>query len=115
NAVCVSDGEAALRSLEAELPALAIVDLLMPTMDGFALIERLRRRADGRAFPVIVWSGKELRAADRASLDRLSASIVPKGEHGTEALLAEVLHVLLDDGVLRRASKTPTVERSHVA
>lgn len=45
------DGREALAMLEQELPALAIVDLMMPGMDGFETSRRIKRRAD---IPILI-------------------------------------------------------------
>jgi two-component system KDP operon response regulator KdpE len=44
-------GKQALAVLESELPALAIVDLMMPGMDGFETSRRLKRKAD---IPILI-------------------------------------------------------------
>ena len=46
-----ADGQAALALLDRELPALAIVDLMMPGIDGFETSRRIKRRAD---IPIII-------------------------------------------------------------
>ncbi len=46
-----NDGREALATLEQELPALAIVDLMMPGMDGFETSRRIKRRAD---IPILI-------------------------------------------------------------
>jgi two-component system, OmpR family, KDP operon response regulator KdpE len=46
-----ANGKEALAALDTELPALAIVDLMMPGMDGFETSRRLKRRAD---IPIII-------------------------------------------------------------
>lgn len=51
------DGQEAIEAFEAGGPIdLAIIDLNMPTMDGFTLLRRLKSDADRRALPVIVAS-----------------------------------------------------------
>jgi len=47
----VESGEAALEAMRHELPAIAIVDLMMPGMDGFETSRRLKRHAD---IPIVV-------------------------------------------------------------
>lgn len=52
-----SDGNEALSLFEAHKPALVLLDLMLPTMDGFAVLEAIRNRADeAKDTPVIVVS-----------------------------------------------------------
>jgi DNA-binding response OmpR family regulator len=57
-----SDGAVALQRIEAAPPDLVLLDLMMPVLDGWTVLERLRGRAG--APPVIVLSG----VGDHASL-----------------------------------------------
>ncbi len=53
-----ANGRDFLQAVEMEgLPDLLVLDLLMPRMDGFAVLEALRGMREGRYFPVIVLSG----------------------------------------------------------
>jgi CheY-like chemotaxis protein len=47
------DGQAALDILEEELPDLVITDIVMPAVDGYALLKRLRARTEWAHIPVI--------------------------------------------------------------
>lgn len=52
-----SDGNEALSLFEAHKPALVLLDLMLPTMDGFAVLETIRKRTDAsKDTPVIVVS-----------------------------------------------------------
>jgi DNA-binding response OmpR family regulator len=53
--VAFGDGRAALDYARLQPPALALIDLLMPRMDGYELITRLRGEANAR-FPIVVMS-----------------------------------------------------------
>jgi PAS domain S-box-containing protein len=50
-------GAAALAALEREAPALVIQDLVLPDIDGFELVARLRARPQGREIPILAFSG----------------------------------------------------------
>ena len=57
-AVGVSDGSEALRHLaEGRLPALILLDLMMPVMDGWQLRMKLRSEPRWAAIPVVIMSG----------------------------------------------------------
>ena len=61
------DGVAALAAIEANTPDLVLLDLEMPTLDGFGVLEALRADPRWRDLPVIVVTGREdVEAVDRA-------------------------------------------------
>jgi AraC-like DNA-binding protein len=62
-------GRAALDMLKNEVPSLVILDLSMPEVDGFTVLEQLRGQPATRQVPVIIMSGKELAAEDVKRLD----------------------------------------------
>ena len=62
-----SDGRAALAAISAAPPDLVLLDLDMPEMDGFQVLEALRADPKFRDLPVIVVTGREdVEAVDRA-------------------------------------------------
>ena len=60
----VGDGRAALDMLTHETPSLIVLDLMMPEVDGFAVLEALRANPRTAVVPVLVLSGKILSADD---------------------------------------------------
>ena len=61
------DGVAALAAIEANTPDLVLLDLEMPTLDGFGVLKALRADPRWRDLPVIVVTGREdVEAVDRA-------------------------------------------------
>jgi signal transduction histidine kinase/DNA-binding response OmpR family regulator len=66
----VADGAAALASARARPPDLALVDVMMPAMDGFALLRALREDSRTRAMPVLLLSA---RAGEEATIEGLRA------------------------------------------
>src|SRR5688572_30035321 len=61
-----SSGPQALKQLEASWPALLVVDLMMPGMDGFELCRRVKQLAD---LPIIVLSAVEASEAKVSALE----------------------------------------------
>jgi len=87
--MCAGHGRDALVQLEAlpEQPALIVIDLMMPVMNGWQLYEELRTNTRYAGVPIIVLSGEE-RALPRAS--RLRVSAVFAKPCNVDALLAAV-------------------------
>ena len=85
-----SNGVVALAEIAAHPPALILLDLLLPEMDGFALVAELRKRPEGRAIPVVVLTSRDLSRDDRNRLSGSVSSIVAKGAYTRDELLAEM-------------------------
>jgi CheY-like chemotaxis protein len=65
--VTAADGEVAIGLLEVGLqPCVLVIDLRMPRMDGWELIDRLRQRDEWRALPFVIVAA-HVRVADEAS------------------------------------------------
>jgi DNA-binding response OmpR family regulator len=60
----VSDGEAALAAAARRTPAVAVLDVSMPRMDGLETARRLRARTETRAVPIMLLTAR-VTAADR--------------------------------------------------
>ena len=63
--VSATNGEEALEAIEKERPALIITDILMPKMDGFNLVHRLRLNPSTRNIPVIFLSATYIAPEDK--------------------------------------------------
>jgi DNA-binding response OmpR family regulator len=73
----VGDGEAALAAIRAEPPDIVLLDLEMPTLDGFGVLAALRADPAHRDLPVIVVTGREdVAAVDRAYAAGATAFVV---------------------------------------
>jgi len=64
--VTARNGEEALEAIERERPALVITDILMPKMDGFSLVHRLRINPETRDIPVVFLSATYVAPEDKA-------------------------------------------------
>ncbi|MFO0613372.1 MAG: response regulator [Polyangiaceae bacterium] len=80
-AVIALDGELALAAAARERPSAVVLDLIMPNLDGIALLDRVRRDPSWEGVPIFIWSVKELSRADHdALLERASAVFTKDGE-----------------------------------
>ncbi|MEU4564821.1 SpoIIE family protein phosphatase [Actinoplanes sp. NPDC023936] len=88
-----ADGEAALRAIRRDRPHLLITDVMMPRLDGFALVRKLRGDEATRGLPVVMLSA---RAGQESGVEGLAAGAddyVVKPFHAQE-LIARVRNLL---------------------
>jgi len=84
------NGVVALEKVKAQPPSLILLDLMMPVMDGFEFVMRLRRMESAWTIPVVVVTAKDLTEEDRRRLSGGVMGLIEKGGLDREALLAEV-------------------------
>ncbi len=94
------NGRVGLERLNEVLPDAILLDLMMPEMDGFEFIARVRAESRWRRIPIIVVTAKTLTAEDRARLNGQVQRLVHKGEYSGKAVLAA-----LDELVPRHARR----------
>jgi HAMP domain-containing protein/CheY-like chemotaxis protein/signal transduction histidine kinase len=99
--VTVSTGREALDALSArEAFDCVVLDLRLPDMTGFEVLEQIAGREHLRELPVVVFTGRELAPGEDARLHELARSIVVKGIESPERLLDETalfLHRVVTD------------------
>ena len=81
------DGHDALEQIERERPDLLLTDLMMPGMDGFALLDAIGQREDLKGLPVVVLSALDLTAEQRTQLESRVEVVLEKGSCSQEDLL----------------------------
>lgn len=64
--VTAFNGQEALEAIQRERPALVITDILMPRMDGFSLVHRLRINPETRDIPVVFLTATYVAPEDKA-------------------------------------------------
>jgi adenylate cyclase len=89
-----ADGREALAALALRRPDVMLLDLLMPRLDGFAVIEQLEGNPAWRDVPVIVLTAKALEAEERALLQRKVLAVIEKRGLERAELLAELRRAL---------------------
>jgi signal transduction histidine kinase/DNA-binding LacI/PurR family transcriptional regulator/AraC-like DNA-binding protein len=88
------NGREALAIMEERRPDLVLLDLMMPEMDGFAVLEAMRDREQMRNVPVIVLTAQILTTGDMARLQRGVAAVLSKGLYNPEEVYSQVESVL---------------------
>jgi len=87
--VAAGSGEDALAKLASEEFDCVVLDLRLPDMSGFELLERLQEDERMRAVPVIIFTGRELSSDEDQRLRRAAKSVIVKGVESPERLLDE--------------------------
>ncbi len=98
--ISVETGEAALAALRVQQVDCAVLDLRLPDMSGFDLLEHIRDDETLSDLPVVVFTGRELSAEEDAQLHTMARSVVVKGVELPERLLDETalfLHRVVAD------------------
>jgi CheY-like chemotaxis protein len=85
----VATGQEALSTLKDEKFDCMVLDLRLPDMSGFELIEKLQSDPVGRELPIIVYTGKDLTRKEELHLKKVADAVIVKEANSPERLLAE--------------------------
>jgi signal transduction histidine kinase/DNA-binding response OmpR family regulator len=86
-----ANGEHAWESMQKLRPGLILLDLMMPGMDGFQLLEAIQGKADLRTIPVVVLTAMDLSSPDRERLNRPQVRrIFRKGDYSKDDLIGTI-------------------------
>ena len=89
-----NDGARAFEILSTSTPSIIFLDLVMPQMDGFEVIQRLQRDETWKKIPVVVLSGKELTSEEWEKLNAYAKDFVKKAEF-TQGTLSNTIKQIL--------------------
>ena len=87
-------GQKALEILKTSTPALMLLDLMMPEMDGFAVVRELQQNEQWRKIPVVILSGKDLSETEWKQLNMHISDFVKKGSISSVELRQTINKVL---------------------
>ena len=88
------NGQEALELMARQRPDLVLLDLMMPVLDGFGVLETMRERESTRDIPVIVLTAQILTSQDMARLQQGVAAVLSKGLFTGAEVLARVTDAL---------------------
>ncbi len=87
-------GPIALQLVKQSIPDLIILDLMMPEMDGFALLDRLRALMPTQDIPIVVVTAKELTKSEWKRLNGHIERLMTKGDFFVDELIEEIEEAL---------------------
>jgi signal transduction histidine kinase/AraC-like DNA-binding protein/ActR/RegA family two-component response regulator len=88
------DGREALALMERQVPDLVLLDLMMPELDGFGVLEAMRSDPRTRSVPVLVLTARPLDDADMARLQHGVSAILAKGLFSVEETVGHITSAL---------------------
>lgn len=116
----VRHGREALKILEQETVDLVLLDLQMPEMDGFEVLENMRRDERMRKIPVVVVTGQVLDEADMSRLNQGVTAVLEKGLFSIDETVSHISTALerkrrLSDEARRLVRKAMAYIHEHYA
>lgn len=96
-------GKEGIRLARAEQPAAIILDLLMPDVSGFDVIEELRKEDPAENIPILILTAHDIKPEEKERLNGRIEGISHKGPFSKEEFLANIREALLPE----RASNAP--------
>lgn len=99
-------GNEGLRMARESRPNLIVLDLHMPDLDGFAVLDTLKRDVGTKDIPVVIYTSQELARIDRARLHQ-ALDIIPKESESRESAGARFAEILAKAGLEPRSAKAP--------
>src|SRR4029450_11580588 len=113
--IAVETGAEALERLRSEQIDCVVLDLRLPDMSGFDVLDQLRAEASLSDIPVVVFTGRELSPEEDAQLHTMARSVVVKGVESPERLLDETalfLHRVVADLPVEKQQMLDRLHRS---
>jgi CheY-like chemotaxis protein/anti-sigma regulatory factor (Ser/Thr protein kinase) len=85
-----ADGEEAMAAIQRQRPDIVLLDLMMPRLDGFGVLQQIRANADYADIPVAVLTARSLSAADTERLRQGMSQVMHKNRLDSESLLDQL-------------------------
>jgi len=100
------DGKEGLERFDELKPSLVLLDLMMPGMDGFTFLEKIRSAPRSSQTPVVIVTARDLSADDHRRLNGHVTAVLQKGGYSRDELLSEVASQLGSRLSAARATRT---------
>jgi len=102
------NGKEALLKLQSCSPGLILSDLMMPEMDGFELVHRLKQDQRLCSIPVVILTAKTITTQDRQKMHGRVSKIFEKGSYQRSILFDEVNN-LLEEAISRKQERADSI------
>lgn len=96
NTILAKGGTECIELLKNKIPDILVLDLMMPDMNGFKVLEKIRKNAKTKDLPVIVVTAKDLTKEDKENLSGKISSIITKSDATQQDLFKEIQRILAE-------------------
>jgi signal transduction histidine kinase/DNA-binding response OmpR family regulator len=96
--ISADGGREGIQLARSGLPDLVLLDLMMPDVTGFDVVEALRADEATRGIPIMVLTAKDLTEADKRQLNGHVATVLSRRSTGAADLLGQLQHVVSSSG-----------------
>jgi signal transduction histidine kinase/CheY-like chemotaxis protein len=103
-------GSEGLLLLNKYVPDLILLDLRMPEMDGFKVLEELQKRKDLKDLPVIILTAADLTENEKKALDKNIKGVIIKGQIDKNTLISTINRILYEGSGAGRATGRQAAE-----
>jgi len=105
-------GPEGLRLIEERAPDLILLDIQMPEMDGFQVLEKLQADERHKKIPVIILTALDVTKEDKKRLEQNVKGVIVKGGIDKSALINQISGILYGEGFLpEKADKIKPLRR----
>jgi len=88
--ICCENREDAIAAITKTPPAAIVLNLLMPKMQGFMLLDEVRRMSPAAAIPTIAWSSRELSAGEDEELRNSARDTILRSQTRADEMLEQL-------------------------
>jgi two-component system, OmpR family, response regulator len=89
-----SDGEAGLEMTKREMPDLIILDIILPKMDGFTVLEEIKKDSKGKSIPVILLTNLESPEDIQKAFEKGATTYLVKSDYKLEDVVKKIREAL---------------------
>ncbi|NOY97531.1 MAG: response regulator, partial [Chlorobi bacterium] len=94
NTILATCGKECIKLLEEKVPDILVLDIMMPGMDGFKVLEEIRKKPETRDLPVIIITAKDLTKEDKTKLIGRVSAIIAKSGTTPQDLYKEIKRII---------------------
>ena len=94
--IVATGGKECIELLRDQIPDILVLDLMMPDVDGFEVLERIRERPETKELPVIIVTAKDLTQEDKDRFAGKISSILAKSDSTPQDLFKEIQRILTE-------------------